>query len=195
MLKRKIMSSDLLQHLSLIISEEEIMGKKVLEAGSRNVNGSIRSIIEPLQPSSYLGIDMEDGIGVDRICNICELVTEFGENYFDVILSTSTLEHVEDWRYAILNLKRVLIPGGMMVITVPGIGCKYHGYPLDFWRYEMKDIHKIFDDMDILYLTKEKVNVIVKIRKPMDFQECDLGHIVLYSIVKHKRIMEKDYVD
>ena len=41
---------------------EEFRGKKVLEIGSRYVNGSVRPFVERfLMPASYVGIDIEQG--------------------------------------------------------------------------------------------------------------------------------------
>ena len=39
----------------------------MLEVGSLNVNGSIRPMIESRGPRSYLGVDVLDGPGVDRV--------------------------------------------------------------------------------------------------------------------------------
>ena len=63
-------------------------GKKVLEVGSRNVNGTLRRIIENFKPEKYLGIDIIEGKGVDKVCNANELINEFGSNSFDVVICT-----------------------------------------------------------------------------------------------------------
>ena len=38
----------------------EVRGKKIIEIGSLDVNGSLRSYIESLNPEKYIGIDMKE---------------------------------------------------------------------------------------------------------------------------------------
>jgi len=137
------------------LSESEIKGKSVIEVGSYNVNGSLRTYITSLKPQSYLGVDISEGPGVDKICKAEDLVTMFGENSFDIVISTEMLEHVEDWRIVIHNLKMLLKENGILLITTRSKGFAYHGYPHDYWRYELEDMKQIFRDCDILFLAPD----------------------------------------
>lgn len=47
----------------------------------------------------------------------------FKDNTFDFITCTEVLEHVPDFREAIIELRRVLKPGGQFLITVPNSLC------------------------------------------------------------------------
>jgi SAM-dependent methyltransferase len=181
------------------LSEQEIRGRNVIEAGSRNVNGSARAVVENLKPLSYWGIDIANGPGVDEICGVTELVERFGKESFDVVISTELLEHVRDWRTAISNLKRILKPNGVLLITTRSIGFGYHGYPYDFWRYEEEDMQTIFSDFTIQALQKEHVSpgVFLKARKPDPFTENSTELVNLYSIIRRKRcnkITELDFL-
>jgi ubiquinone/menaquinone biosynthesis C-methylase UbiE len=92
---------------------EEFKGKRVLEVGSKYINGSVRPLIKRFaSPKEYIGVDIEPGKFVDVVLPAERLVEHFGPESFDVVISTETLEHVQDWRLVINNMKKVLKRGG-----------------------------------------------------------------------------------
>lgn len=169
---------------------EEFNGKSVLEVGSKYVNGSVRPLIEKFtSPKEYIGVDIEPGKYVDIILPAEKLVKYFGEETFDVVISTELLEHVKDWRLVVNNMKRILKLGGCIYITTRSYGFSYHGYPYDYWRYEAEDMHKIFSDFEILVLEKDPLapGVFLKARKPTDYKPNSLQDTTLYSMILGKR--------
>ena len=167
---------------------ESFRGKKLLEVGSKNVNGSVRPLIMKLAtPESYLGADIEHGQYVDVICSVENLLSHFGDNKFDVVISTEVLEHIYDWKTAVKNMKGVLKPEGLIFLTTRSRGFPYHGYPHDYWRYEVDDIRKIFGEYEILALEPEQTakGIRLKAKKPYDSKENDLD-LSLYNIAVGK---------
>ncbi|MEZ0346253.1 MAG: methyltransferase domain-containing protein [Infirmifilum sp.] len=121
-----------------------------------------------LRPREYVGVDIEPGLFVDVLVPAEGLVERFGEESFDVVISTELLEHVRDWRLVVSNMKRVLKPGCVIYITTRSRGFPYHAYPHDYWRYEVDDMREIFGDFEIVKLARDwlEPGVYLKERKP-----------------------------
>ena len=111
------------------LTSDEVAGRRVLEVGARNVNGTVRPLITALGPSEYVGVDIEAGPGVDELCSIEEVEERFGPETFDVVITTEVMEHVRDWKRAISNLKRVCRPKGTILVTTRSFGFAYHAFP------------------------------------------------------------------
>jgi len=125
------------------------------------------------------------------------VVGRFGKESFDVVILTELLEHAKNWQLVISNMKNVCKPGGILIVTTRSRGFGYHGFPYDFWRYELDDFREIFSDLNIVSLEKdtELVGVFTKLRKPLEFKERDLANYKLYSILTNTRtaqVTEKD---
>ena len=139
------------------LDADAVRDRIVLEVGSQNVNGSPRSVLDPLGPRSYLGVDLSPGPGVDECLSADRLVDRFGRDAFDIVLATEMLEHVVDWRSVVANLKGVLKPGGLLLVTTRSKGYPFHAYPHDYWRYELDDMRHIFSDFEIELLQADPV--------------------------------------
>jgi len=125
------MLPNILGFVNEVITPEHVTGKDVLEAGALDVNGSARSIVEALNPKSYLGTDMLAGPGVDQVC-LAEDLTPLSA---DLVICTEMLEHARYWRSAMLGMTLATRPGGYLLITTPAPGFPFHPYPDDFWRF------------------------------------------------------------
>lgn len=106
---------------------------RVLEVGSYNVNGTIRDLFRGCY---YRGVDIRSGPGVDHV--IVPHKLPWPAAYFDVTVSTETLEHDPlPWR-TVAEMARVTAPGGSVILTMRAFtdqGCyPYHDFPSDHWR-------------------------------------------------------------
>lgn len=174
------------------LSRDDVADKKVLEVGAYDVNGSLRSLIASLNPGSYLGIDIAPGPGVDEVCDVAEALARYGPEAFDVVIATEVMEHVRDWRTAIDNMKGVLRPAGVILITTRSKGFGYHGYPHDYWRYQPEDMRMMFADFDTLTVQHDpsEPGVFLRAVKPEVWKRRSLDDIQLYSIVARRRVRD-----
>src|SRR4029077_9944687 len=90
--------------------------RKVLEEGSKNINGSPRKYFWLCH---YTGIDLSAGKGVDMIGSLHSLyyTNELKDKSFDVVISTEMLEHNTMWQNSLTEMYSVLKPGGLLLIT------------------------------------------------------------------------------
>lgn len=180
------------------LDREEIQGKRVIDVGSYDFNGSIRPLVESWQPSEYIGVDLIPGPSVDIVCNADDLVAKFGKESFDVVICLEMLEHSQHYKRSISNLKNICKPQGTILITTRSYGYPCHGFPNDFWRFEARDMEYIFSDCKILSLEKDyqAPGIFIKVQKPVDFVEENLVHYELYSLVTNRhttKLEEQDF--
>src|SRR6266516_2085493 len=154
------------------LTRREVSGKHVLEVGSLDVNGSVRHLVEARGPASYIGVDVVDGPGVDKLVDVKDLVATFGTDSFDVVVSTEMLEHAADWRVAVTQMVAVLRPGGVVVWTTRAPGFLYH-HPPDRWRYTREAMVEICGRLGLQVVVvcddpdPESPGVFCKARKPV----------------------------
>lgn len=157
-----------------------VAGKDVIEAGALNVNGTPRTVVAPHGPRRYVGVDIVPGPGVDAVCGAEDIARRYGPAAFDVAIATELLEHAQDWRAVVANLKRVLRPGGTLVLTTRAPGFPHHAYPGDHWRFTAGDLCAAFADMDVAAVEPDwlEPGVFVLARMPAHFMELGLGSIM-----------------
>jgi SAM-dependent methyltransferase len=189
-------NSAVLSFVQRVLDAKDVAGKAVLEVGAFDVNGSPRPHIEGLGPSHYVGVDISAGPGVDEVLDVRDLVDRFGVGSFDVVISVEMLEHVHDWRRAISQMKRVLRPGGVLLLTTRSRGFPHHDYPHDFWRFELADVEEIFRDMllEVNEPDLEEPGVLVRATRPATFAEADLSLMRLHSIIYGFRVRNTNAV-
>jgi SAM-dependent methyltransferase len=96
--------------------------KKVLEIGSHDVNGSVRSFFSG---TSYTGVDLSPGIGVDVVASGHEV--DFADGYFDLTISCECFEHNPYWVETFQNMHRMTAHSGCVVVSCASRGRLEHG--------------------------------------------------------------------
>ncbi len=112
---------------------EGLPAPTVLEIGSRNVSGALRRGYFP-SAGQFIGVDIHPGEGVDLVGDAHRLSALVEPGSIDAAFSISVFEHmVYPWK-AILELNRVLKPGGYLFISTHP-AWPPHELPWDFWRF------------------------------------------------------------
>lgn len=104
----------------------------MLEIGSRARSGVTRRDLAPPE-WEYVGVDIVAGPNVDVVGDAHELSRLLPRDHFDAAMSLSVFEHLlMPWK-VVIELNRVLKPGGLVFVqthqTFP-----LHDEPWDFWR-------------------------------------------------------------
>ncbi|MFQ3322418.1 MAG: SAM-dependent methyltransferase [Pseudomonadales bacterium] len=119
----------------------------VYEFGAMQVEGNADiADLRPLFPESeFYGCDMREGQGVDIVLDLHQIDLPSGAA--QTVIALDTLEHVERPWEAMAEIKRVLKPGGIAILTSV-MRFPIHGYPNDYWRFTpegLRSLFKIFD--------------------------------------------------
>lgn len=117
-----------------IISNTLSIIEPIYEFGSLQVPDQIG--IADLRPlfanKDYVGCDMREGYGVDRILNLHNI--DLPASSVGTAICIDTLEHVEYPHVALKELERILKPNGTLIITSV-MNFPIHNYPFDYWRF------------------------------------------------------------
>ncbi len=142
---------------------DEVKQKDVIEVGSRDVNGSLRSIISAWGAKRYVGVDIVKGPGVDVVCS-AEGIKHVCKPDGTLLLTTRSIGFgyhgypFDFWRYETEDIKQI------------------------FSDFEILSLEK----------DSEAPGVFLKARKPKKFLEADLSAYRLYSILLKKRVIDID---
>jgi SAM-dependent methyltransferase len=106
-------------------------GARILDAGC----GSGRNMVELARHGTVTGIELsETSVGLARARDAGEVIEgsvltmPFDESSFDLAVSLDVIEHLEDDAGALRELRRVVVPGGPLLVTVPAYPWLWSGH-------------------------------------------------------------------
>jgi len=120
-------------------------GMKLLDNGCGR--GDFLYAFEKLELEAY-GTDAVKGCDRAIITNLNEQKLPFDDNYFDVVFSKSVLEHIENATFYLLEMRRVLKEGGIVILMVPDWQTQYRIFyedPTHIHPYTKKSIDRILN--------------------------------------------------
>jgi ubiquinone/menaquinone biosynthesis C-methylase UbiE len=119
---------------------------------------------------SYTGIDIfyADRFGMPTKKDIMTFdgrTLPFSNDYFDHLICTEVIEHVEDPKTFVAELRRVLRSGGTLVATMP-FSARVHHEPFDYQRFTswgLKCLFAEFSDVNITPRGSDLVSIAAKL--------------------------------
>lgn len=148
--------------------------QKVLNIGS---GGQIYQVIKQVC-GSVIQVDIDPDRKPDVVADVCSMEM-FEDSSIDAVFMMEVLEHVKEPKAALLEIQRVLKPGGKLIMSTPFI-FPIHDAPYDFYRftrygldYMLKDykdvnifsrndyIHAVVVLLSRLLMSKGRLNVLI----------------------------------
>ena len=107
----------------------------------------------------YIGLDIDNE--VNRRAAIADYFYDgsrfpFGDSTFDAVLCNEVLEHVFNPQEFLGEIRRVLKPGGCLLLTVPFVWDE-HEQPYDFARYTTFGLKHLFEGQNFQWLEHRKL--------------------------------------
>lgn len=125
---------DIIKEFVAICAETLPIEEPVYEFGSFQVPDQIGyADLRPFfKGKKYVGADMREGPGVDVVLDLHKI--NLPTESVGTVLTLDTLEHVEYPRKAVDEIRRILKPNGIAIISSV-MKFPIHDYPYDYWRY------------------------------------------------------------
>ena len=123
-------------------------------------------------------------------------------NRFDCIILTQTLQCIYDFRAAIGTLHRILKPGGVLLVTMPGVAAQVcrdeRPFWGDFWRWTSMAAERVFAEFFPQRLVKVEARgnvliamamldgIVIEELRAKDFEYCDPEYELVLGIRAQK---------
>lgn len=123
-------------------------GSTVLDVAPQDHAG-----VAPLLPARVVSetLDLDPDSGATYVADLCRRNAHVPAGRFDCIFCTEVLEHTLQPFHAVAELRRLLAPGGVLVLSVP-FNLRIHGPLPDCWRFTEHGLRALLDEFEILSL-------------------------------------------
>ena len=108
----------------------------ILDFGSQVITGESYRKFFTNPNWIYTGVDICAGPNVDCVLKDKYKWKEIPDNGVDVFISGQAFEHIEYIWLSMLEIGRVLKPGGITCLLAPSAVGLIHRYPVDCWRIQ-----------------------------------------------------------
>lgn len=158
--------------------------KRVIEVGSRQAinQEDIADMRDFFGKSNYVGVDMQEGPGVDVVQKGEKL--PFADRSIDTVLCLETFEHCDKpWEVA-KEIERVVSSKGAVIVSSQQ-NFPIHMHPSDYFRYTPHGLKSLFPSL--------QSKMVIAISPPFDDEvKLNPQHVILIGTkVKNVKLMKK----
>lgn len=134
-----------LHGMARAVAETFDLPEPIVEVGSYQVAGQeqIAELRGLFPGKEYLGVDVRPGPGVDLVQDVQDMALP--DCSVGTVLALSTLEHVPHFWKGLDEIRRVLRPGGALLLACP-FYFHVHDYPSDYWRFTPMALEMLLED-------------------------------------------------
>lgn len=105
------------------------------------------------QKATIKTLDIDPKSTATYIADICQTNDKvLPESSFDIVVCTEVLEHTVQPFEAVKEIKRVLKPGGVALVSTP-FNFRIHGPLPDCWRFTEHGLRELFSEFEIIDLS------------------------------------------
>ena len=154
------MSPKVKRRFHAIIRRTGVKPKRALEVGGLMGEDSLLRFPELAGAERYCLnlVDLPSEDGITAVKGNANDMRQFEDGMFDLVVCCSTLEHDKRFWLSVAEMQRVLAPGGLLVIGVPGyvkdeerdqgrstLTYRVH-YAFDYYRFSEQAVREVFFD-------------------------------------------------
>ena len=126
----------------------QLQPARVLELGTRGWDGkppkhNRERVKEACPQAQWIGVDVQDGDGVDVVCDAHYLSRRFPPCHFDAFVACSTFEHLRRPWLVAQELAAIVRVGGIGFVETHQ-SFPLHGYPHDYFRFSREALAELF---------------------------------------------------
>ena len=115
---------------------------RVLSIGGYGATDTQLDIICSKLNLQLITLDIDDNHMPDILADIGSSQI-FQQSDFSAVVALEVFEHIQDYERALENIHKMLVPGGLVIVSTPWI-IPVHDKPADFRRYTHFELARIF---------------------------------------------------
>ena len=142
-------------HLKLLLRNIEQIVEDYIKKVPDQVLGDIGCGEVPYKPmiapyvKDYIGIDLPGNPKAQSFVDLATNRCDLPDDHCDIVWSVQVLEHVADPQRYLQECRRILKPGGKLILCTHG-HWMYHPDPIDFWRWTCEGLKKTVEEQGFI---------------------------------------------